>query len=152
MYTLVGGEVIVDVPFEKYTFIWGTSKWRPPPPKYTLNIYVDKYIFVWVFLKNPRNTIPQKQFCFSGHIWPSWAWAQSSVQWWSRWWSRSSFVVEIEAVVEVDSELGWQARVNDRQTESAAIEWMIIVVVSLCATLRASPCVFDSGCESTPVC
>ena len=72
MYTLVGGEVIFDVPFEKYTLIWGTSKWRSPPPKYTLNIYVDKQIFQGYFPKNPRNKIPQKQFCFSSHIWPSW--------------------------------------------------------------------------------
>ena len=72
MYTLVGGEVIFDVPFEKYTLIWGTSKWRPPPPKHTLNIYVDKHRFQGSFPKNPRKQIPQKQFCFSSHIWPSW--------------------------------------------------------------------------------
>ena len=64
MYTLVGGEVIFDVPFEKYTLIWGTSKWRPPPPKYTLNISVDKHIFLRCFPNRNGNKNPTKTVLF----------------------------------------------------------------------------------------
>ena len=65
MYTLVGGEVIFDVPLEKVYINLGYLKMTSPPPRYTLNIYMSVNIdFRGLFLKTREQKSYKNSFLF----------------------------------------------------------------------------------------